>query len=224
MPNNFTFSGTALVPRTHGLNLSWVARALSGIAVLADQQRRRPGPERHPGRAARGRQLLGHRDERVYGEELQERAQRRARARLLRARHALRVQLPARPRDRTLEIAADVFNLTNRTNFAESDRKPDLVDVPRAHRLQHELHAEEAADRRPPRVLTRQHREEERAAGIVRPPFFLAASSSQLPASSSQSLSSFQLAPVRRVTRRRVATVDWLATGQPLTTDDDCAL
>jgi hypothetical protein len=28
--HNFTFSGTALVPRTGGLNLSWVARALSG--------------------------------------------------------------------------------------------------------------------------------------------------------------------------------------------------
>jgi len=29
--HNFTVSGTALVPHTHGLNLSWVARALSGL-------------------------------------------------------------------------------------------------------------------------------------------------------------------------------------------------
>ena len=30
IPHNFTVSGTALVPRTGGLNVSWVARALSG--------------------------------------------------------------------------------------------------------------------------------------------------------------------------------------------------
>jgi hypothetical protein len=28
--HNFTVSGTALIPKTHGLNVSWVARALSG--------------------------------------------------------------------------------------------------------------------------------------------------------------------------------------------------
>ena len=29
--HNFTVSGTALVPHTYGLNVSWVARALSGL-------------------------------------------------------------------------------------------------------------------------------------------------------------------------------------------------
>src|SRR5262249_3275117 len=30
IPQNFTVSGTALIPGTHGLNVSWVGRALSG--------------------------------------------------------------------------------------------------------------------------------------------------------------------------------------------------
>ena len=51
--HNFVVSGQALVPHTGGLNASWVARALSGIAVQPDQRQHRSGPQRHAGRAAR---------------------------------------------------------------------------------------------------------------------------------------------------------------------------
>ena len=53
--HNFTVSGTALVPHTHGLNLSWVARALSGLPFSLTNGAVDPGSERHPGRAAAGR-------------------------------------------------------------------------------------------------------------------------------------------------------------------------
>ena len=83
IPHNFTFSGTALVPHTYGLNLSWVARALSGTPFSLTNAQPRPGSQRHPGRAAAGGRLLRHRQRRLHREELQGRAQRRARARLL---------------------------------------------------------------------------------------------------------------------------------------------
>jgi hypothetical protein len=121
VPHNFTFSGTALVPRTHGLNVSWVARALSGTPFTLVNTNFDPDlngiledplpagsysgsgidpytvkdykPERN---GARGPGFLSV-DMRVgYGFSLHNR--------------------------KRLELSADVFNLTNRTNFGNPTR------------------------------------------------------------------------------------------------------
>ena len=55
--HNFTVSGTALVPHTDGLNVSWVARALSGSPFSLTNGAIDPDLQRHPGRAAAGRRL-----------------------------------------------------------------------------------------------------------------------------------------------------------------------
>jgi carboxypeptidase family protein/TonB-dependent receptor-like protein len=116
IPQNFTVSGTALVPKTHGLNVSWVARALSGSPFTLINSNFDPDqngvqaeplptgsyagtgtdaytvknykPERN---GARGPGFFSL-DMRIgYGFSLQNR--------------------------KRLEISADVFNLSNRTNF-----------------------------------------------------------------------------------------------------------
>ena len=59
--HNFVVSGRAVIPKTGGLNVSWVARALSGTPFTLVNNHGRPGPQREPHRPAARRQLLGHR-------------------------------------------------------------------------------------------------------------------------------------------------------------------
>ena len=115
--HNFTVSGTALVPRTHGLNLSWVARALSGnpfsltnSAVDLDQNGIQAEPLSEGSYTAVGTTdtytLKNYKAERngARGPGFFE----------LDMRFGYKFPLTG---GRTLEIAADVFNLTNHTNF-----------------------------------------------------------------------------------------------------------
>jgi hypothetical protein len=116
--HNFTFSGTALVPRTHGLNLSWVARALSGnpfsltnSAIDPDQN----GIQAEP-LAAGSYQAFGTTDTYTLKDYKSERNGARGPGFFeLDMRFGYKFPLTG---GRTLEIAADVFNLTNHTNFA----------------------------------------------------------------------------------------------------------
>ena len=116
--HNFTFSGTALVPRTHGLNLSWVARALSGYpfslvdgAVDPDQNgiiaEPLPAGSYSAFTTENAFDLKHYKAERngARGPGFLE----------LDMRFGYKFPLTG---GRTLEIAADLFNLTNHTNFA----------------------------------------------------------------------------------------------------------
>ena len=114
--HNFTFSGTALVPRTHGLNLSWVARALSGSpfsltnsAVDPDQN----GIQAEP-LAAGSYSGTGDNSYTVKNYTSERNGARGPGFFELDMRFGYKFPLTA---GRTLEIAADVFNLTDRTNF-----------------------------------------------------------------------------------------------------------
>jgi hypothetical protein len=115
--HNFTVSGTALVPHTYGLNVSWVARALSGPpfsltngAVDPDlngiQSEPLPAGD-YTGAGTDPYAVKGHIAERngARGPGFFN----------LDMRLGYRIPLSKR---RRLEIAADLFNLTNRTNFA----------------------------------------------------------------------------------------------------------
>jgi hypothetical protein len=117
IPHNFTVSGTALIPRTGGLNVSWIGRALSGSPFTLINSNFDPdqnGVQAEPlpvasysGTGADPYTVKSYKAERNgargpgffefdmrlgYGFNLHNR--------------------------RRLEISADVFNLTNRTNFA----------------------------------------------------------------------------------------------------------
>jgi hypothetical protein len=114
--HNFTFSGTALVPRTHGLNLSWVARALSGrpfslinSAIDPDQNGIQAEPlaaGSYSGTGTDAFTVKKYKSERngAYGPGFFE----------LDMRFGYKFQVMG---NRSIEIAADLFNLTNRTNF-----------------------------------------------------------------------------------------------------------
>ena len=114
---NFTFSGTALVPHTYGLNLSWVARALSGIpftltngAVDPDLNGVQAEPLVAGDYAGNGKNSFAVKD------YLSERNGARGPGFFnFDMRLGYRLALPNK---RRIEIAADIFNLTNRTNFA----------------------------------------------------------------------------------------------------------
>ena len=92
--HNFVVSGRALVPYTHGMTFSWVARALSGLPFTLTNNTDRRRSQRHAVRSARGRHLHRRRHDRrrqLHGRGLRRQAQRRARPGLLPARHALRL-------------------------------------------------------------------------------------------------------------------------------------
>jgi len=115
--HNFTVSGTALVPKTHGLNLSWVARALSGLpfsltngAVDPD----RNGIQAEP-LAAGDFTGNGSDPYTVNGYTSQRNGARAPGFFELDMRFGYRIPLTDR---RRVEVAFDVFNLTNHTNFA----------------------------------------------------------------------------------------------------------
>ncbi len=114
--HNFVVSGNALVPRTGGLNVSWVARALSGSPfslINGDVDPDRNGSQSEPlpagqysGTGADAYTVKNYRSRRngAYGPGFFE----------LDARVGYRVPVSA---DRRLELFVDVFNLSNRTNF-----------------------------------------------------------------------------------------------------------
>jgi len=115
--HNFTVSGTALVPHTYGLNVSWVARALSGLpfsltngAVDPD----RNGIQAEP-IAAGDYTGVGTDPFTVTGYESKRNGARGPNFFNLDMRFGYRIPISA---GRRVEIAADVFNLTNNTNFA----------------------------------------------------------------------------------------------------------
>jgi hypothetical protein len=115
--HNFTVSGTALIPRTGGLNVSWVGRALSGGpfsltngAVDPDlngiQAEPLPAAE-YTGQGTSPYTVKGYRSERngARGSGFFDFDMRLG-------------YCFALSKNRRLELAADLFNLTNRTNFA----------------------------------------------------------------------------------------------------------
>ncbi|MEO8078662.1 MAG: hypothetical protein ABI818_20225 [Acidobacteriota bacterium] len=124
--HNFTVSGTALIPRTHGLNVSWVARALSGSPFSVTNGAVDPdlnGVQAEPLAAADytgdGSNPAVAKVNFVPSPAKNYQSQRNG-ARgpgffEADTRLAYRIGLSG---GRRLELAADLFNLTNRTNFA----------------------------------------------------------------------------------------------------------
>jgi hypothetical protein len=114
--HNFTVSGTALVPKTGGLNVSWVARALSGrpfgltngnIDPDLNGIQAEPLPaETYTGVGADAYAVKNYKAERngAYGPGFLGLDMRLGYGFTLKGR-------------RRLEVSADIFNLTNRTNF-----------------------------------------------------------------------------------------------------------
>jgi hypothetical protein len=118
--HNFTFSGTVLVPKTYGLNLSWVLRALSGRPftltngnVDPDQNGIQAEPlpaaqySGNPANNATTYTVSNYKAERngAYGPGFMS----------LDMRFGYRIPLK---QQRRLELSVDVFNLTNHVNFA----------------------------------------------------------------------------------------------------------
>jgi hypothetical protein len=115
--HNFTVSGTALIPRTGGLNLSWVLRALSGRPFSLTNGNvdpdlngisAEPLPEgSYAGTGNNAFTVDGYQSERngAYGPGFFN----------LDARFGYAIPVGGA---RRLELSVDVFNLTNRTNFA----------------------------------------------------------------------------------------------------------
>ena len=118
--HNFTFSGTVLVPKTYGLNLSWVLRALSGRPftltngnVDPDQNGIQAEPlpaaqySGNPANNATTYTVSNYKAERngAYGPGFMS----------LDMRFGYRIPLK---QQRRVELSVDVFNLTNHVNFA----------------------------------------------------------------------------------------------------------
>ncbi len=115
--HNFTVSGTALIPRTGGLNVSWVGRAISGRPFSLVNQNVDPDlngilaeplpAAEYKGSGNNAYTVSNYKAERngaygpgFFGVDM-------------RIGYGFRVR-----GQRQLEISADLFNLTNRTNFA----------------------------------------------------------------------------------------------------------
>ncbi len=116
-PHNFTFSGTALVPKTGGLNLSWVARALSGRPFSLVDGNVDPdlnGIQAEP-LAAGDYSGTGGNAYSVKNYVSERNGARGPGFFSLDMRFGYAIKAGGR---RRVEISADVFNLTNRTNFA----------------------------------------------------------------------------------------------------------
>ncbi|HYE87198.1 MAG TPA: TonB-dependent receptor [Vicinamibacterales bacterium] len=115
--HNFTVSGTALIPRTGGLNLSWVARAISGRPFTLTNGNVDPdlnGLQAEPlpagnysGNGNNAYTVDNYKPERngAYGPGFFNVD--------MRVGYAIRVG-----GNRRLELSADIFNITDRTNFA----------------------------------------------------------------------------------------------------------
>jgi outer membrane receptor for ferrienterochelin and colicin len=116
VPHNFTVSGTALVPHTGGLNLSWVARALSGTPFSLTNANVDPdlnGIQAEPLPAGEY-SGSGNDPYTVKNYRTERNGARGPGFFSLDMRFGYRFALS---QSRRLEIAADLFNLTNRTNF-----------------------------------------------------------------------------------------------------------
>jgi len=115
--HNFTVSGTALVPHTYGLNVSWVARALSGLPFSLTNGAIDPdlnGIQAEP-LAAGTYTGAGASDNYTVKDYKSERNGARAPGFFaLDMRLGYRIPLS---KQRRVELAADIFNLTNHTNF-----------------------------------------------------------------------------------------------------------
>ncbi len=115
--HNFTVSGTALIPRTGGLNVSWVGRAISGRPFSLVNQNVDPDlngilaeplpAAEYKGSGNNAYTVSNYKAERngAYGPGFF--------GLDMRVGYGFRVR-----GQRKLEISADLFNLTNRTNFA----------------------------------------------------------------------------------------------------------
>ena len=117
IPNNFTFSGTALIPKTKGLQLSWVARALSGtpfsiINTNFDPDQNGIQAEPLPVADYSGTGTDSFTVKNYKAERNGARGPGYFQADM---RFGYVIGLSGR---RRLEVSADVFNLTNNTNFA----------------------------------------------------------------------------------------------------------
>ena len=117
IPNNFTFSGTALIPKTKGLQLSWVTRALSGtpfsiINTNFDPDQNGIQAEPLPAADYSGTGNDAYTVKNYKAERNGARGPGYFQADM---RVGYVIGLSGR---RRLEVSADVFNLTNRTNFA----------------------------------------------------------------------------------------------------------
>src|SRR5262249_55501303 len=115
--HNFTVSGTLLVPHSYGLNVSWVARALSGLPFTLTNGAVDPdlnGIQAEP--IAAGTYSGNGPDPYTVDDfKSQRNGARGPRFFTLDMRFGYRLPLTRQSR---LELAADVFNLTNYTNFA----------------------------------------------------------------------------------------------------------
>ncbi len=116
VPHNFTVSGTALIPRTHGLNVSWVARALSGTPFTLTNGNIDPdlnGIQAEP-LAAGTYTGTGPDPYTVEAFKSQRNGARGPGFFSLDMRLGYGFNLPNRKR---IELSADIFNLSNHTNF-----------------------------------------------------------------------------------------------------------
>ena len=152
--HNFVVSGRAVVPRTGGLNVSWVARALSGSPFTPDQQPTSIpiATARSPSRWPAGT-YSGSRRPDAYTVENYKRERNGAYGpgffNARRAGRATRFRLGTR----RVEIVADIFNLTQPHELRQPDRQPGVARSSCCCGLQHQLRAAEGAARRPLRVL-----------------------------------------------------------------------
>ena len=115
--HNFTFSGTALIPKTKGLQLSWVARALSGTPFSLINTNFDPDQN---GIQAEPLPVADYAGTGVDGYEVKNYKAERNGARgpgFFQADMRVGYVIGLHNRQR-LEVSADVFNMTNRTNFA----------------------------------------------------------------------------------------------------------
>ena len=117
--HNFTVSGTALVPKTYGLNVSWVARMLSGYPFTLTNSSVDPdlnGVQAEPLPAGSYSAAAGATDTFSLKDYKAERNGARGPSFFdMDMRFGYRIPLA---KQRRLELAVDLFNITNRANFA----------------------------------------------------------------------------------------------------------
>jgi hypothetical protein len=116
VPHNFTVSGTALVPRTGGLNVSWVARALSGSPFTLVNTNVDPDLNGIQGEPLPTGEYSGNGTDAytVKNYTAERNGARGPGFFSLDMRLGYGFSLGNR---RRLEVSADIFNLSNRTNF-----------------------------------------------------------------------------------------------------------
>ena len=128
-------------------------------AVQPDQRQHRSGPQRHAvAEPLPAGDYSGTGADAYTVKNYKARAQRRLRPRLLQGRlRGSAIVSVAEPPQR-VEAFVDIFNLTEPRELPQPDRQPGRArQFLRADRVQHELHAAQAADRRAVRVLERSH-------------------------------------------------------------------